>query len=36
MLPINSEGEPDYIYMEQYIKNIMASKYKEYNKEETK
>ncbi|GAB6168826.1 hypothetical protein JCM1393_12860 [Clostridium carnis] len=32
MLPINSEGEPDYIYMEQYIKNIMISKYKQYSK----
>lgn len=30
MLPINTEGNPDYKYMEQYIKNIMIKKYKAY------
>ena len=30
MLPINTEGDPDYKYMEQYIKNIMIKKYKAY------
>ena len=30
ILPIEKNGQPDYDYMEQYIKNIMISKYKEY------
>ena len=29
-LPIISIGNPDYEYMEQYIKNIIAQKYKAY------
>lgn len=32
MLPINSDDKPDYDYMEQYVKNIIISKYKQYNK----
>lgn len=38
MLPVDKNGEPDYAYMEQYIKNIMINKYNKYmkysNKEE--
>lgn len=30
MLPITPAGEPDFNYMEQYIKNMMIQKYKEY------
>lgn len=30
MLPVNTQGQPDYVYMEQYIKNIMHQKYKDY------
>jgi hypothetical protein len=30
MLPIKGNGEPDYEYMEQYIKNIMLQKYNSY------
>ena len=31
LLPINEEtGNPDFDYMEQYIKNIMLTKYKQY------
>lgn len=30
MLPIDDSGEPDYEYMEQYAKNMMLRKYKQY------
>lgn len=30
MLPITSDGKPDYAYMEQYTKNLMLRKYYEY------
>ncbi len=30
MLPVNENGDPDYAYMEQYIKNMMLKKYKQY------
>ncbi len=30
MLPINKNNEPDFEYMEQYVKNIMIKKYKQY------
>ena len=30
ILPITSDGKPDYIYMEQYTKNLMLRKYNEY------
>lgn len=30
MVPVNDLGDPDYEYMEQYIKNIMIKKYKDY------
>ena len=30
MLPVNDQGQPDYDYMEQYIKNKMIQKYKKY------
>lgn len=30
MLPVNDEGEPDYAYMEQYAKNMMLRKYRQY------
>ena len=30
MLPVDSNGNPDYPYMEQYIKNIFCKKYKAY------
>ncbi len=30
ILPVNSAGNPDYSYMESYIKNLMAQKYTEY------
>lgn len=30
LLPVNEDGNPDYEYMEQYIKNIMYNQYKKY------
>lgn len=30
MLPIDETGNPDYMYMEQYAKNIMIRKYNQY------
>ena len=30
MLPIDETGNPDYVYMEQYAKNIMIQKYNQY------
>lgn len=30
MLPVDEEGTPDYPYMEQYAKNMMLRKYKQY------
>lgn len=30
MLPVDDAGEPDYAYMEQYAKNMMLRKYKQY------
>lgn len=30
MLPVTDSGEPDYAYMEQYTKNMMLRKYKQY------
>lgn len=36
MLPVNDVGEPDYEYMEQYIKNLMIRKYKDYIQYNTK
>lgn len=30
MLPVDSNGNPDYRYMEQYIKNIFYKKYRDY------
>lgn len=30
LLPVNDAGEPDYDYMEQYAKNMMLKKYKQY------
>lgn len=30
ILPVNNLGEPDYAYMEQYAKNMMIRKYKQY------
>lgn len=30
MLPVDEAGEPDYEYMEQYAKNMMLKKYKQY------
>lgn len=30
MLPIDEAGDPDYEYMEQYAKNMMIQKYKQY------
>lgn len=30
MLPVNDTKEPDYAYMEQYAKNMMLKKYKQY------
>lgn len=32
MLPINDSGNPDYAYMEQYAKNMMLRKYRQYLK----
>jgi hypothetical protein len=30
MLPFKNDGKPDYTYMEQYAKNMMLKKYKQY------
>ena len=30
MLPVTDSGEPDYEYMEQYSKNMMLRKYRQY------
>jgi hypothetical protein len=30
MLPVDDDGSPDYSYMEQYTKNMMLRKYKQY------
>lgn len=30
MLPIDEDGKPDYAYMEQYAKNMMLRKYRQY------
>lgn len=30
ILPVNAAGEPDYEYMEQYAKNMMLKKYRQY------
>lgn len=30
MLPVNDSGKPDFEYMEQYIKNLMFRKYRQY------
>lgn len=30
MLPVTDNGAPDYEYMEQYVKNLMSRKYKQY------
>ncbi len=30
LVPVNDDGEPDYKYMEQYAKNMMFKKYKQY------
>lgn len=30
MLPADSDGNPDFKYMEQYAKNMMLKKYKQY------
>ena len=30
MLPVTLSGDPDYVYMEKYIKKLMYEKYKEY------
>ena len=30
LVPVNDDGEPDYAYMEQYAKNMMLKKYKQY------
>lgn len=30
MLPVTDDGEPDFEYMEQYVKNTMLRKYKQY------
>lgn len=30
MLPVTDSGEPDYEYMEQYVKNMMLRKYRQY------
>lgn len=30
MLPVNNSGGPDYDYMEQYVKNLMLRKYRQY------
>ena len=30
LLPVNDKGEPDYAYMEQYAKNLILRKYRQY------
>lgn len=30
LLPIDAQGQPDYDYMEQYVKNKMIQKYNNY------
>lgn len=30
IVPVNIDGEPDYLYMEQYVKNMMIAKYQSY------
>lgn len=30
MLPMNGSGAPDYVYMEQYVKNLLRKKYRQY------
>ena len=30
LLPVDTNNQPDYAYMEKYIKNIFAKKYNEY------
>lgn len=30
IVPVNSDGKPDYDYMEQYAKNLMIKKYRQY------
>lgn len=30
MLPMNGSGAPDYAYMEQYVKNLLRKKYRQY------
>lgn len=30
LLPVTDDGQPDYGYMEQYVKNIMLDKYRQY------
>lgn len=32
MLPVTDSGEPDYEYMEQYGRAMMANKYRQYLK----
>lgn len=32
LLPIDAQGQPDYDYMEQYVKNKMIQKYNHYLK----
>ena len=30
MLPANDDGEPDYVFMERYVKDLMMKKYAQY------
>ena len=30
LLPVDEQGQPDYAYMEQYAKNMMLKKYRQY------
>lgn len=30
LLPVNDSGKPDFDYMEQYVKNLMLRKYRQY------
>lgn len=32
MLPVDDDGEPDYEYMEQYVRNMALRKYRQYLK----
>ncbi len=32
LLPVNDNDEPDYVYMDRYMENIMLDKYEEYLK----